>query len=113
MNSDEIKSTLMELLENYDQVMKEWPNKKAAHEKMHELKKTTHSVLASHAQGSSEAERQRNAYKDSKYLDYIETANSASLEFYKLDAKKLAIEKKLGILQSLLSFEKAFIEKTI
>jgi hypothetical protein len=111
MDYKELQNKLIQIVSDYDEAMKKHPEKKACFDKFKDLKDSTLSVLMSSVQGTSEAEKKRNAMRTAKWSDYLVTMDDARLEYEKSNAKIKGLEMRSKVFISLLSFEKEMIVK--
>lgn len=112
MDSNDLQQSLYNIVDEYDKAIKLHSAHKAGYEKVRDLKDSTLSVLMNAVEGSSEAERKRNALKTAKWSDYLVMMDDARLEYLKSDAKVKGLELKTKIYISLLSYSKLMAERT-
>lgn len=107
---DKIQDELYKEMDKYDLLVEEWSEARSRHDRMKEMLKIKHSLIAETMECPSSAEKERKAYADPEYRKYVNELYKEDVKYYVLDARKSGIEQRIQVLRSLLSFNKMMID---
>lgn len=96
-----------------DGISVEWALAKARKARNDELKKVRLNMLKSASSASANIAKEMEAYTHPDYKDFLDVVFESDSEFYKLDAQKNLLERRLDVSRSILSYEKEFIIKSM
>lgn len=113
LSYEQIQEQLIETLEKLEVIVPEYAQARAQHDKHKELLKIKLHLLEKLDSGTTNAERQRNAYANSDYRTYVNELYKEDVQYWILEARKKSLEERIGVFRSLLSFEKNQINNTI
>jgi len=107
----DLQEQIYETFEKLDLIVKEWAEARAKYNYSQDHKKVILALEKEKFEGS-EASRERQALSSPGYKKYLLEAFKIDKEYYILDGRKNALERKLDALRTLLSFEKDQLNRT-
>lgn len=97
-----IASELQEIMKTSSAAYHDLMEAKAEYEKLDEMKKMTINVIKnSYKEDITESERERRAYQNQRYVDFLKLLDAARLTYYKHLAVVKSLEMNLSAIQSM------------